>query len=340
MSLLTIILLLVGLIILGGVIYLSRFPGSFTIEEKLFIEAGREKIFKEILNFRNWRNWSPWVMHEPDAKITYSKNLTEVGGSYYWEGKYIGSGRMTHSEIFPNEHAKQDLEFIKPFKSKAVAEWKLAAKEIKKNGKKVKGTEVSWILHSSMPFLFRFMSPLVISGVSQDYKLGLTMLANLVNPKADKIKFNFAGVRQQEERTGIYDSFRGKLSELPRAIAGSMQKLEERVKKEKLKLSGFPLVAYISMDMKKQSTHCDTIFTLKDDSIEGVKTYPGGKYFQLDYYGSYQYMSLAWYTAMNHIRMKRLKMDKSRPSMEVYETDPRKVKSPDKYKTVILVPVK
>lgn len=340
MSILLIILVLVGIILVGGIIYLASLPGTFTIEEQVFIVAPRKKVFAQVLNFRSWTKWSPWVMHEPSVKITYSKNLTNVGGNYSWDGEFIGAGNLAHSKITPDSYIKQQLTFIRPFKSKAVTEWKFKETSKKLNGKASKGTQVSWIMHSSMPFLFRPMVPMIKRGVSSDYKLGLLLLAQTLDPKADKLKFNFVRAKELKPRYGVYESFSGKLQDLLVNSPKAFGKLEKRIKDEKLKLAGSPFQAYWQVNLKNQTTNCDFVWPVATKVDKGGKTYPGGKYFRIEYQGSYQYLEQVWNAAMGHVRMKKQKLNSKIPSLEIYETDPRTVKSPNDLKTVILIPVK
>lgn len=339
MFIVEIILLVAGLILLAGLIFLSRMPGKFTVEESIFIVAPKDKVFKHIVDFHSWKDWSPWVLHEPDVKITYSKNITKVGGNYSWDGKRIGAGSLTHSKIVGEECIKQDLLFTRPFKSKALTEWQLEDTTQEVNKKTQKGTKVKWILHSSMPFFFRLMIPMIKKSISLDYKLGLLLLASRLDPKADKLKFTFKGIKVCGPVTGWYESFSGHLSDLPMACANAFQKFDKDAKKQKLKGTGAAFIAYHKMNPKTQMTTCDFVWPVPATATN-TKTYAQGNYFWVEYNGSYKYMDVAWNTAMSNFRMNKLKFRKDLPACEVYETDPHTVKSVNDYKTIIMLPTK
>ena len=56
--------------------------------------------------------------------------------------------------------------------------------------------------------------------------------------------------------------------------------------------------------------------------------------------GSYDFPELAWYSAMSHIRMLKLKMDASRLSLEVYENDPETVARTNDIRTTLYLPIR
>lgn len=339
MSIIAIILIGVGLILVMALLYLASLPGKFTVEESVFIAAPKKKVFAEVINFRSWREWSPWVLHEPTTKITYSRKLKEVGGNYSWDGKYIGAGTLTHAEIKGEDYIKQNLTFSRPMKSTAVTEWKLKETTKKVGKKEQKGTEVKWILHSSMPFFLRFLTPFIKKGIALDYRLGLLLLAQNLDAKADKLRFKFKGVKECGPVTGWYESFTGHLSDLPMACANAFQKFEKQAKADKVKTTGAAFIAYHKMNPKTQKTTCDFVWPVPEKAGD-TKTYSKGKYLWVEYKGSYQYMDIAWNTAMSHLRMMKHKWSMKLPACEVYETDPRKVKSPNDYKTILMLPTK
>ena len=66
----------------------------------------------------------------------------------------------------------------------------------------------------------------------------------------------------------------------------------------------------------------------------------GGRFFKVSLKGSYDFLEMTWYSAMSHLRMRKLKMDKSRPSMEVYENDPGAVKDTNDLETTLYIPLR
>ena len=90
-----------------GAIYLNRLPGGYTVHRSLVIKADRRTVFDKIRDTPSWGEWSPWLMHEPDARLDFSANPGEEGGSYSWDGQYIGAGTLTHARFHDQDRIDQ-----------------------------------------------------------------------------------------------------------------------------------------------------------------------------------------------------------------------------------------
>ena len=56
--------------------------------------------------------------------------------------------------------------------------------------------------------------------------------------------------------------------------------------------------------------------------------------------GNYEFLELAWYSAYAHLQTMKIKVDKTRPSLEIYENDPESCTSSNDWLTGIYIPVK
>lgn len=120
--------ILLGLaIIIVGIIIVSRFqPDSYTVERTAIIAAPPELVFEHVNDFQKWQQFNAWGDTDPNAVYTYNDIESGVGASFHWKGNSdMGEGHMTILESRPNEYVKVDLEFIKPFEGKAIAEFVL-----------------------------------------------------------------------------------------------------------------------------------------------------------------------------------------------------------------------
>lgn len=106
---------------------------------------------------------------------------------------------------------------------------------------------------------------------------------------------------------------------------------------------GSPLTLYHKVDLEKMHFECDMAIPLNrqsDNPLINVKTFSGGQYYKAECLGDYRFLELAWYKAYSHIYMLKLKPDHKRPSLEVYDNDPREVANNSEIQTSIYVPVK
>lgn len=340
MYILFLILIVIAIIAVIGIIYLSFLPGSYNIKVTRFVNAPVNKVFETIVDFKAWPKWDPWTLHEPNVKLEYSKDYKKENGYYTWDGKLIGAGKLTHKSIVQNKYIKQQLNFTRPWRSNPTTEWEFQSKT--KGGKK--GTEVSWLMEGKIPFFMRFILPFIKMGITTDYELGLIRINQLLDKKADKFALSFPGVKKLDKCHGLYSSFAGSFNDLPKEAPKAFKLLMNTMKENSIKPAANPFTTYSKPNMKKNTTECDFVFPVesgtKASGFGSIKSYPGGKYFLVSYKGTYDYLKHAWNSSIGHVRMNRYKMDKSRPSLEVYINNPAEVKSLNDAKTDIYIPIK
>ena len=103
-------------------------------------------------DFHNWEAWSPWAKMDPDAKSTFDGPTSGVGSKFHWAGNSkVGEGNMTIAESRPNDVIRIDLEFLKPFAAKNLAEF-----TFKPVGD---GTEVTWTMTGKNNFMAKAFTP-------------------------------------------------------------------------------------------------------------------------------------------------------------------------------------
>lgn len=148
-------------------------PGKYVIEKHIVINKESKEVFSKIADFNFYREWNPWQKSEPDAKYKISNTPGTIGHRYEWEGKKIGSGSLTVKSITPNSSLELDLEFIKPWKSKAFDNWSF---EDLKDGT----TKVTW--HNSGPLPYptaRLMGPVISKNLNSQFIQGLNSLKDM-----------------------------------------------------------------------------------------------------------------------------------------------------------------
>lgn len=163
------LLIILAVVIIGALVYLASLDGNYTVKRSKLINADIQRVFNKLRDFKTWSDWSPWLMHEPDTKLEFSDNPSEVGGFYTWDGQRVGAGKLTHVAFDAPKKIEERIEFTRPFKSVCQVSFELAEKEGQ--------TEVNWIMQGKMPFLFRFMTQKTAGMIAKDYDLGLAMLA-------------------------------------------------------------------------------------------------------------------------------------------------------------------
>lgn len=145
-------------------------PDTFKVERDVSIAARPEAIYSNLDDFKRWGLWSPWEKLEPTMTKTHSGAPTGVGAIYEWDGKEVGSGRMTITDSKPNEQLTIKLEFTKPFEATNTTVFQLAPRG--------SDTEVRWIMTGENNFVGKVMGVFadMDSMVGKDFETGLAAL--------------------------------------------------------------------------------------------------------------------------------------------------------------------
>ncbi len=329
-----IVFVMVLVVIAAGLIWLMSQEADYEVRRSRLFDQDVEQLFDKIRDFRSWPDWSPWLMHEPDTRLEYSDNCDQEGGYYNWDGQRIGAGRLTHVRFERPGKIEQQIQFTRPFKSVCQVSFEFTEKD--------GSTEVCWSMKGRMPFLFRFMTRKTVAMISQDYDLGLAMLAGQLDPTTDHPRIEFHEQSLLEPRDCLCEGFSGGIEAMQSTMQAGFPRLMEYAQQQG-DIMGPPLTVYHHADPEKMQFVCDMAVPVNSDIRPGsysLKPVGGGSYFRVTLNGNYQFLGLAWYSAMAHVRMLKLKLDRSRPSLEVYENDPREQSDSNEWLTTLYIPVR
>jgi len=141
------ILLAVAILIALFAVYVALQPARYRIERTHVVAAPPEVVYDQIASFRAWERWAPWSKLDPKMAVEYGGPPSGVGATYHWKGddKTVGEGRMKIVEAKAPERILIQLDFIKPWESKARNEFLL-----KPDGG---GTKVAWVMSGDNDFV-------------------------------------------------------------------------------------------------------------------------------------------------------------------------------------------
>ena len=145
-------------------------PDTFKLERDIAINAQPAAIYANLDNFKRWELWSPWEKLEPGMHKSYTGPATGPGSIYEWEGKEVGSGRMTITDSKPSQALTIKLEFFKPFEATNQTVFELAPR--------ASDTQVRWIMTGENNMFGKVMGVFadMDSMVGKDFENGLAAL--------------------------------------------------------------------------------------------------------------------------------------------------------------------
>ena len=322
------------LIVLAVFVYLLSLPAGYTVSRSIVIAKPLPEVFAYVRDFSNWTAWSPWSLHEPDHQLTVD-HPTEVGGLYAWDGRKIGAGQMQHTGIISNERLDILLTFLRPFKNTAKVVWSF---------KSAPGgaTEITWDMQSQMPLPMRPFQGFIAKMIGYDFALGLALLRGKLDPASEHPSITFDGVVERSEQAYVTEHFDGTLVDMRAAMKISYPRLWQSLSKDASRSDQKPMIAaYHKVKFMKATTVMDMGLAVKQlNAGETGLVLPAGKYFQMTMRGSYDFLPSSWNTVYGQVKMLKLKIDKSRPALEVYQKNPMEAPHSNDWTTLLCVPLK
>ena len=160
-------------------VLISIQPAQYKVTRRTTIAAPPAVIYNLVSDFHRWNDWSPWAKLDPNMKQRFVGPESGLGAAYSWQGNSdAGEGRMTISEVVPNERVVIFLEFLKPFASSSYTTFTLRPEGA--------NTSVLWSMEGDSTFaskaiqLFSSMDKMV----GPDFEKGLAQLKTVAEQNA------------------------------------------------------------------------------------------------------------------------------------------------------------
>jgi hypothetical protein len=169
--------MLVVYIILGcilGILLLAYLmPSKYMVEKSTIIKKSVVEVMEKVGDLNFYSQWNPWQQMDPTAKSNITGTPKTVGHKYEWEGKKVGVGSLTINSI-DEKHIHFNLEFIKPFSSKAKDNWLF---EEWGDGSEAK---ITWQNSGELPWpMARLMGPYLNKQLNKQFEAGLVNLKKM-----------------------------------------------------------------------------------------------------------------------------------------------------------------
>lgn len=297
------------------------------------IESSPEQVFDAVADFGSWTTWSPWLCADPDAKVTVSDDPKSVGSTYTWDGDVVGAGEIEHVMLESPTLIKQDLRFLRPFKSTSHVLFELQPVE--------SGTKISWTMDGSLPWFLFWMKGQMETFIGMDYERGLKMLKEYVETGTVLAKTQVVGVIEIPAMTvvGVRKSCR--FDEIGPSMTAAFEEVGQKLSEFDVTPTGPCCSIYHKMDVNKRTFDYTNGFPVDDPVPPSLITWhcPSMRALKVEHHGPYDNLGNSWSAAYQVARYKKLKIDKRVDAFELYTNDPA-VTAPADLLTEIYVPIK
>lgn len=313
------------------------FSIPLSVKRDITIQKDQQKVFSALSSFETWKFWSPWVCQEPACLIELSGVNGQVGHMQKWDGNVVGTGQMTITGLEHSKRIDYQLEFLKPWKSKAKVSFFLEAYD--------DSTHVTWSMDSRIPFFLFFMRKQMEHYIAFDYSRGLNMLKEwLENGKVSSFS-EVKGVSKKAKTYYIGKRRQCALIDLSKFMETDFTDLASSEKKGVLPHPDEILSLYHDFDIINGVCDYTACYAYqspqaainKNSSLISGEV-PEHNAFQVDHTGAYRHIANAWTTALNNLRVLKLKKSMAFPMYEIYKNLPSNTEEAD-LKTQIMIPI-
>ena len=215
---------------------------ALKVQKSIHINAPREQVYNLVRDFHSWPKWSPWLIAEPKCTLTFP----EDGKSYSWDGQIIGSGNIAITKENSLSSIDYDLRFLKPWKSQADVRFLFTEKD--------GGTEVSWVMDSSLPWFMFWMTTMMTGLLGMDYERGLKMLKDLVETDTVPSQLDFPGQHGFCAQHYIGIKTTCSIDETEKHMDSDFEKLKTWLRESNAQPSGKPFSIYHTWNFKDRTT--------------------------------------------------------------------------------------
>ncbi len=291
---------------------------KIAVTRRVLIDAPLEKAFNVLNDFSTWTSWSPWLIMEPETQV----NVAEDKKSYSWEGRRTGSGSMKIEKEVENKSVFIDLQFLKPWKSKAKT-----AFHVKTVGDQ---TEVEWTMDSSLPFFMFWMKEMMQRFIGMDYDRGLRLLKDYVEDGKVHSKLNFIGKETLSAQEFIGISTSCSMDEMGKKMSEDMPRILAFIDENGIEISGAPFTQYNKWDLKNNRAEYTSGVPVKSAPSNLPTGFSVGKItattvYTVEHVGPYQHLGNAWTTLYTMQRGKEIPVSKNINPFETYVNNPMEV---------------
>lgn len=159
---------LIGLLL----VIAALLPKVYNVEKTIVIKKPVPAVMNLIGDLNYYSQWNPWQQSDKTAKNFISGTPKMSGHKYAWKGKKVGVGSLTLTSM-DEKHIHFDLEFLKPFKSKAKDNWLFEPWGEDE-------TKVTWQNSGQLSWpIASLMGPMITKNLNHQFEQGLNNLKKM-----------------------------------------------------------------------------------------------------------------------------------------------------------------
>lgn len=282
-------------VVVALLVYMGRYSGRVLAEQNRFIAAPPEAVYARVADLAQWRGWNPWLEHAREARAEVQ------GDTLSWDVPQVGRGQVRQLAKTPATALRQKLVFDLPFSFKGRSDWRFEPAP--------GGTRVTWRFKGRVAFTLRAFAATVRGATLLDLRFGLDRLAATLEAAAPAYTLAYAGVQEQPARACVQQTYRGPLDTLAAELPPRIADVRARLAAAGLAADGTAVVHYLKTQLKLRIVDCRVGVEMSADAPlpDGLDLHqqPAHAAYVLRFDGPTEALELAWYQAMQRLRVEQ-----------------------------------
>jgi hypothetical protein len=307
----------VGFCVVAVLVYMGRFSGRLRVSQTRMVDAPLAEVYGRVADFAQWCAWSPWLEHVPAAETTTSPAAAAVGSEYGWDSAHAGAGRFTHLRLQAPTRIEQRMAFRQPFRFRGRCRWQFAERGAGR-------TEVTWSMRGRVGFATRAFADTVQGMVALDFRYGLDRLAAAAGAgHRPDYTIDYLAPRDVAAARCAGVVFRGPLDRLAVAVPDCVATARAGLAEVGGSGCGDPVAIYLRTRIRQRTTECLIGLPVGDGPVGDltVRELPAHRAAVVRLRGDTRALEIAWYQAMQRMRIDGLEPDLRIPPFERYRAE-------------------
>jgi len=299
-------------LIVALLVYMGRYSGRVRAEASRFIAAPPEAVLARVADLAQWQAWNPWLEHGRDAQAKID------GETLAWDVPQVGRGRVRALKAPVPQTLRQRLMFDLPFAFKGRSDWRFEPAP--------GGTRVTWRFKGRVAFTLRAFAATVQGATALDLRFGLDSLAATLEAAPPAYALDYTGVQVQPVRSYAQQLHRGPLDKLAADLPPLIADVRALLASAGAPADGVATVHYLKTHLKLRTVDCRVGVEMPGDAAmpDNLARHeqPAHDAYVLRFDGAPEALELAWYQAMQRLRVEQRQPHPQMPPSARYLTDP------------------
>lgn len=297
-----------ALVIVVLLVYMGRYSGRVRAQATRFIAAPPDVVQARVADLAQWQAWNPWLEHAREARAEVSD------GALAWDVPHVGRGRVRPLKAPGLGTLRQQLSFDLPFSYKGRSDWRFQPAP--------GGTQVTWRFKGRVAFTLRAFAATVQGATELDLRFGLDRLAATLEAAPPAYRLDYLGAQDQPARTLAQQAFSAPLDALAAELPPRIAAVRAQLAGADLAADGTAAVLYLKTQLKRRSVDGQVGVTLPGSSPLppglALRELPAHRAYVLRFDGAPEALELAWYQAMQRLRVEQLQPHPQLPPHALY----------------------